>query len=184
MNSYAYLYFRIINARFLPRIRINASRERHKQCACTQTPWRCQRVSISYNLPPFNMFKGVPELPNPLFSYGLCMVFLKSKRKQVGCKFVNKLSIYLDNLYFVGSMQECRKWHSGWNWVVYRFWKYIQKHTIQALHQVPTQTNDNFRAKIRCQKTRQNKGILSIKWLLLQNDQNALTTLLHWADDL
>ena len=99
VNSYAYLYFRIINARFLPRIRINASRERHKQCACTQTPWRCQRVSISYNLPPFNMFKGVPELPNPLFSYGLCMVFLKSKRKQVGCKFVNKLSIYLDNLY-------------------------------------------------------------------------------------
>ena len=36
------------------------------------------------------------------------------------------------------------------------------------------------RAKIRCQK---NKGILNIKWLLLQNDQNALTTLLHRADD-
>ena len=67
-NSYAYLYFRTINSRFLPRMRINASRERHKQYACTQTPWRCQRVSISYNLPPF---KGVPELPNPLFSYGL-----------------------------------------------------------------------------------------------------------------
>ena len=29
------------------------------------------------------------------------MVFLKSKRKQVGCKFVNKLSIYLDNLYLL-----------------------------------------------------------------------------------
>ena len=81
-------------------------------------------------------------------------------------------------------MQECRKWHFGWNWVLYRYWKYIQKHTIQALHQVPTQTNDNFRAKIRCQETRKNKGILSIKWLLLQNAQNALTTLLHWADDL
>ena len=84
----------------------------------------------------------------------------------------------------VGSMQECRKWHFGWNWVLYKYWKYIQKHTIQALHQVPTQTNDNFRAKIRCQKTRKNKGILSIKWLLLQNDQNALTTLLHWADEM
>ena len=87
-------------------------------------------------------------------------------------------------LQLVGSMQECRKWHFGWNWVLYRYWKYIQKHTIQALHQVPTQTNDNFRAKIRCQKTRKNKGILSVKWLLLQNDQNALTTLLHWADEL
>ena len=86
--------------------------------------------------------------------------------------------------YIVGSMQECRKWHFGWNWVLYRYWKYIQKHKIQALHQVPTQTNDTFRAKIRCQKTGKNKGILSIKWLLLQNDQNALTTLLHWADDM
>ena len=57
----------------------------------------------------------------------------------------------------VGSMQECRKWHFGWNWVLYRYWKYIQKHTIQALHQVPTQTNDNFRAKIRCQKTKKTK---------------------------
>ena len=31
----------------------------------------------------------------------MALVFLKSKRKQVGCKFVNKLSIYLDNLYLL-----------------------------------------------------------------------------------
>ena len=37
VDSYAYLYFRIINAHFLARIHINASRERHKQYACPQT---------------------------------------------------------------------------------------------------------------------------------------------------
>ena len=84
----------------------------------------------------------------------------------------------------VGSMQECRKWHFGWNWVLYRYWtcwKYIHKHTIQALHEVPTQTNDNFRAKIRCQKTRkkqrnfEHKMVSPAKWPNCTYDTLALS---------
>ena len=38
--------------------------------------------------------------------------------------------------------------------------------------------------EIRHLKTIKNKGNLNIKWLLLQNDQNADTTLLHSHDEL
>ena len=65
VDSYAYLYFRIINARFLGRIHINASRERHKQYACTQT----QGVNGYQLVITCRLSKGVPELRNPLFSY-------------------------------------------------------------------------------------------------------------------
>ena len=51
VDSYVYLYFRIINARFLPRIHINAPRECHKQYACMQTQG-VNRYQLA-NLPPF-----------------------------------------------------------------------------------------------------------------------------------
>ena len=90
--------FRIINARFLARIHINASRECHKQYACMQT----QGVNGYQLVITCRLSKGVPELRNPLLSYRP-MVFLKSKQKQVQCNFVNKLSIYFRQFIFVNN---------------------------------------------------------------------------------
>ena len=50
--------------------------------------------------------------------------------------------------------------------------------------QVSTQSIHIFMAEIRCQKTMKYKENLSTKLLFPQKDENALTTLLHSADDL
>ena len=81
-------------------------------------------------------------------------------------------------------MQEGRKWHFGWNWVLYRYQKYGLKDTFWAVEQVSTQSLYIFMEEIRFPKTIKYKGNLSTNLPFLQNDENALTTLLHSPDDI
>ena len=53
-----------------------------------------------------------------------------------------------------------------------------------ALLHAWTQSNSILMKEIRHLKTIKNKRNLNTKWLLLQNDQNADTTLLHSHDDM
>ena len=59
--------------------------------------------------------------------------------------------------------------------------QYTNTHNLSLKKQVSKPKINIFGAEI-CQKTKQNKGSSNIKWLFLQNDKKALTTLLHQAN--